>query len=70
MEDYDSQHMGERGKRMSKLSKKDIFQEELADAVIRIVGCSHGLGFDLGEAIVNKLAKNRTRGCRHGGKRV
>jgi NTP pyrophosphatase (non-canonical NTP hydrolase) len=46
------------------------FEEELADTLIRVLDLSHGLGVDIGAAVMAKLAKNRTRGYRHGGKRV
>lgn len=46
------------------------FIEEAADVVIRVVDMTAGLGMDLGAAIEAKLAKNRTRGHRHGGKVV
>jgi NTP pyrophosphatase (non-canonical NTP hydrolase) len=43
---------------------------ELADAVIRIADLCEARGFDLEAAIVAKLAFNRTRPYRHGGKRA
>lgn len=46
------------------------FAEELADIMIRVLDLAHGLKIDLGSAILNKLEKNRTRGYRHGGKKV
>lgn len=46
------------------------FDEELADVVIRVLDCAGGLGIDLETAILKKLEKNKTRGHRHGGKRV
>lgn len=49
---------------------RDNFAEELADVVIRVLDCAGGLGIDLDSAVVAKLAKNRTRGHRHGGKHV
>ncbi len=49
---------------------KENFTEELADTVIRVLDLSYGLGVDLPKAIVEKLAKNKGRGFRHGGKRV
>ena len=51
-------------------AEKDNFLEELADAVIRIIDCTHGLEMDIGKAILDKLEVNRTRGFRHGGKTV
>lgn len=42
--------------------------EEMADVVIRVLDyCAHR-GIDLGAAILAKLAYNRTRAHRHGGK--
>lgn len=46
------------------------FDEEMADALIRIVDMTHGLGIDIGTEVLEKLDKNRTRGYRHGNKRV
>lgn len=46
------------------------FAEELADVMIRTIGLSHGLGIDLAAAIEDKMAKNRTRAYKHGGKRI
>lgn len=43
-------------------------EEELADVVIRIMHMSMARGWDVGEAIVNKIAFNETRSYRHGGK--
>ena len=49
---------------------RENFLEELADTVIRIMDVTHGLGLDLGKAIIDKLETNRSRGYRHGGKTV
>lgn len=49
---------------------RENFAEELADVVIRVLDCAGGLGIDLDAAVLEKLAKNRTRGHRHGGKHV
>jgi NTP pyrophosphatase (non-canonical NTP hydrolase) len=49
---------------------KANFIEEMADVVIRVLDCTEGLGMDIESAIHAKLAKNRTRGYKHGGKRV
>jgi NTP pyrophosphatase (non-canonical NTP hydrolase) len=49
---------------------KANFIEEMADIVIRVLDCTGGLGMDLDSAIRAKLEKNKTRGLRHGGKRV
>lgn len=42
--------------------------EELADVLIRVMDMADALGLDMDEAVTAKLAKNRTRGYRHGGK--
>jgi len=44
-------------------------QEELADAFVRILHLAERLGFDLGAAVVTKMAYNETRGHKHGGKK-
>ena len=49
---------------------RDNFDEELADAIIRITSIAYGLGTDLEAAIIAKMAKNWTRGLHHGGKAV
>lgn len=49
---------------------KENFIEEMADVVIRVLDCTGGLGLDIDAAIRAKLEKNKTRGFRHGGKRV
>ena len=51
---------------------KDLenFREELADVLIRVLDCAAGLGIDMDVEVTRKLDKNRTRGYRHGGKRV
>lgn len=46
------------------------FTTEMADVVIRVLDIAEGLGMDLEIAIIDKLARNRERGHRHGGKRV
>lgn len=46
------------------------FSEEMADVVIRCLDLCGGMGIDLDAAVAAKLAKNRGRGFRHGGKRV
>lgn len=46
------------------------FGEEMADVLIRVLDCSHGLGIDLGAEVLAKIEKNRHRGHRHGGKKV
>jgi NTP pyrophosphatase (non-canonical NTP hydrolase) len=44
-----------------KLPHRSMLEVELADAVIRILDISGGLGLDLGGALVEKLAFNATR---------
>lgn len=43
-------------------------EEELADAVIRIMDFAKGGGLRVGEAILEKIKYNKTREHRHGGK--
>lgn len=52
-----------------RVGDRDHFAEELADVLIRVVHCAHGLGINLGPEVIDKVARNRTRGHRHG-KRV
>jgi NTP pyrophosphatase (non-canonical NTP hydrolase) len=44
-----------------KLKQRSMFEVELADVVIRVCDLAGGLNLDLGGAIVEKLAFNRTR---------
>ena len=53
-----------------RLGDKENFTEELADVLIRVLDCSSGLGLDMDAAVKAKIEKNKTRGFRHGGKRV
>lgn len=46
------------------------FAEEMADTLIRILDCTAGLGIDMDTEVSQKLEKNKTRGYRHGGKKV
>ena len=46
------------------------FEEELADIMIRVLDLSAGLAIDLDAAVRSKLEANKTRGYRHGGKRL
>ena len=49
---------------------KPGFDEELADVLIRTLGLAKGLGIDIDAVVRAKMEKNRTRGYRHGGKRI
>jgi len=49
---------------------KANFEEEMADTLIRVLDCACGLGIDMDAAVARKLAANRLRGFRHGGKRL
>ena len=49
---------------------KENFVEEMADVIIRCLDCTEGLKVDIGDAILKKLEKNKSRGYKHGGKRV
>lgn len=46
------------------------FKEECADIIIRTLDLMAGLGIDINAEVEAKLAKNKGRGFRHGGKRV
>jgi len=45
-------------------------EEELADVLIRIFDLCEHRGFELGKALVAKMAYNKTRPFRHGGKKA
>ena len=45
---------------------KDTFQDEIADAVIRLFDLAEGLGIDLEFHIKHKMAYNKTREHLHG----
>lgn len=49
---------------------RENFEEEMADILIRVLDATGGLGIDMDAEVRKKLARNRTRGFRHGGKRV
>lgn len=49
-----------------KLTHRKGLEVELADAVIRIFDMAAGLDMDLGGALVEKLAYNRSRPHKHG----
>lgn len=48
--------------------KPEGFGVELADALIRILDASYRFGLNMDDLVAMKLAYNRTRGYRHGGK--
>jgi NTP pyrophosphatase (non-canonical NTP hydrolase) len=45
---------------------KDSVEDELADAIIRLLDLSAYMGIDIDAHIQAKLAYNATRGTRHG----
>ncbi len=47
---------------------KENFVEELADVCIRVFDLCGAHGIDLESAIIHKMAYNRTRSYKHGGK--
>lgn len=53
-----------------RMNDYENFVEELADVQIRLLDTAGGLGIDLDEAVAKKLERNRSRGFRHGGKKV
>lgn len=50
--------------------KPEGYGVELADAIIRILDCCAFMDVDIDRAIEQKIAYNRTRPYRHGGKRA
>lgn len=46
------------------------FAEELADTIIRTLDIAAGLRVDISTAVRSKLAANRRRGHKHGGKQI
>ena len=48
------------------LEKKDTFEDELADTVIRLFDLCGGLGIDLEKQIAWKMAFNQARAQKHG----
>ncbi len=48
--------------------KPDGFPVEMADVLIRVLDYCGYLGIDIGALVMGKIAYNRTRGHRHGGK--
>lgn len=55
-------------KQSEKIPEFSELEEELADAIIRIADFAEYQGLNLEDAISAKLAMNRTRGFKHGGK--
>lgn len=45
---------------------KDTFEDEIADAIIRLFDLCGGLGIDISRHITEKLDYNATRGDKHG----
>jgi NTP pyrophosphatase (non-canonical NTP hydrolase) len=50
--------------------KPEGFASELADVFIRLVDLAFTTGVDIDAAVEQKMAFNRTRSIRHGGKRI
>jgi NTP pyrophosphatase (non-canonical NTP hydrolase) len=48
------------------LGEKGALDEELADAIIRILDMCAGKGIDIERAVRNKMAYNKTRPIKHG----
>ena len=47
---------------------KDTLARELGGAVVRLMDLAAWLGIDLGQAVVEEIELNATRGYKHGGK--
>lgn len=52
-----------------RVDDKANFDEEIVDALIRLLSVAGGLEIDLDKWLAYKVDKNRSRGHRHGGKR-
>lgn len=52
--------------RLTEREMRERVEEELADAIIRILDLTGSLDMDIGEAIVIKMAKNEKRPMKHG----
>ncbi len=48
----------------------DRIKEELADVIIRALDMAAYWGYDIDKAVRDKVEKNKTRGFRHGNRRV
>ena len=48
----------------------EAIAEEMADVVIRVADSAEDWGIDLEQAVIDKMAYNRTRPYKHGGKVV
>lgn len=46
-----------------------LIEEEYADTIIRIMDHAHSRGFRVAEALLAKMAFNKTRPMKHGGKK-
>lgn len=53
-----------------KQHRKDEFNEELADVIIRTLDLAASLGLDIADAVAAKVAKNRERSFKHDGRLI
>lgn len=65
---YNEQLVTENGTPVGALRKPEGVPSELADVIIRVLHLCWMLEIDIKEILEEKLAFNRTRGVRHGGK--
>ncbi len=61
---------GEFDKDKFKEKVKDTFEDEIADALIRILDMCGHMDIDIAKHVYQKLLYNRTRGYKHGGKKI
>ena len=61
---------GEFDKEKFKEKVKDTFEDEIADALIRILDMCGHMNIDIAKHVYQKLLYNRTRGYKHGGKKI
>lgn len=62
----DWEYKKENTKTLFEAKIKDTFEDEIADAVIRLLDMCGAMGIDLEYHIKNKLEYNKTRGQKHG----
>jgi len=63
---YDNQHIKQDWEKIFEVDIKDTFEDELADAIIRILDLSAKLNIDIDYHVKAKMRYNTTRPYKHG----